>query len=110
MFIVIIVFEIVINMYRLLSITTSVNKKITNVVLWAYNVALYCSGVLFMLEKLAIASYFVLAVVVVGAVCVIYLSISFVSAEEDGGEDLKQEKCGNGVVIDNSILSDEIVE
>ena len=64
-----------------------------------------------MFVKLAVASYFVLAVVVMGAVCVIYLSISLA---RDGDivddENQKQESGSNDVVIDNSSMVDEIVE
>lgn len=111
-FIILVILEVVINMYKLLLPSNNLTgKKISNILLLVYNVAIYCAGVLFMFVKLAVASYFVLAVVVMGAVCVIYLSILLA---RDGDivddENQKQESGSNDVVIDNSSMVDEIVE
>ena len=110
-FIILVILEVVINMYKLLRSNNVVSKKISNILLFIYNIAIYCAGILFMFTKVSLASYFVLAIVVMGAVCVIYLSITIVSeGEEANGGNESQENGSNDVVIDHSSMSDEIVE
>jgi len=110
-FIILVILEVVINMYKLLRSNNVVSKKISNILLFIYNIAIYCAGILFMFTKLSLASYFVLAIVVMGAVCVIYLSITFAGeGEELNSGNESQENGSNDVVIDHSSMSDEIVE
>lgn len=107
-FVILVVFEFSIHMYRIVDDNKNSNKY-KNMAYYIYNLVLFTAAIMFMIQKLFVANLFVFASTIIGGVCIVVLSIAFARAEDEeqkkGLEQTKDEE-----LIDEDVLNNDILE
>lgn len=108
---ILVAFEIIINMYKAINFAEKAKKKIGDWLFLLYNLTLYISALLYMYNEVVVASYFVLGASVFAAFNIIYTSITFNEKMEDDEEEKQSDNAIDSELVDDrEIRQNEIVE